>query len=102
MLPPHINCIFIKAQIISIKVQSWHGPFKCFVTLFSWKLDTHPPPRNANNIEAYTFETLFPGKVDTPHPHLRYVTLEWLLNGISICRQYHARHIAEFAILDAQ
>ena len=47
------------------------------VTLFFWKLDPHPPPRNANNIEYYTFVTLFSRKSDTPHPHLRYVTLEW-------------------------
>ena len=46
--------------------------------LFVWKLYPHPPPRNANNIEPYTFVTLFSGKFDTPpHPHLRYVTLEW-------------------------
>ena len=56
------------------------GPFKCYVTLFSWKLDPHPPPRNANNIEHYTFVTLFSRKSDTPHPHLRYVTLEWPLS----------------------
>ena len=39
------------------------------------------PPRNAaaNNIEHYTFVTLFSRKSDTPHPHLRYVTLEWPL-----------------------
>ena len=56
------------------------GPFKCYVTLFFWKLDPHPPPRNANNIEHYTFVTLFSRKSDTPsHPHLRYVTLEWPL-----------------------
>ena len=54
------------------------GPFKCYVTLFSRKLDPHPPPRNANNVEYYTFVTLFFGKLDTPpHPHLRYITLEW-------------------------
>ena len=47
---------------------------------FFWKLDPHPPPRNANNIEPYTFVSLFPGKSDTPHPHLRYVTLEWPLS----------------------
>ena len=60
--------------------KSW-GPFKCYVTLFFWKLDPHPPPRNANNIEHYTFVTLFSRKSDTPppHPHLRYVTLEWPL-----------------------
>ena len=38
------------------------GPFKCYVTLFFWKLDPHPPPRNANNIEHYTFVTLFSRK----------------------------------------
>ena len=58
------------------------GPFKCYVTLFFWKLDPHPPPRNgtnANNIEHYTFVMLFSRKSDTPYPHLRYVTLEWPL-----------------------
>ena len=54
------------------------GPFKCYVTLFFWKLDPHPPPHNANNIEPYTFVMLF--LCDThPHPHLRYVTREWPL-----------------------
>ena len=24
-----------------------------------WKFDTHPPPRNANNVEPYIFVTLF-------------------------------------------
>ena len=42
------------------------GPFKCYVTLFFWKLD--PPPRNANNIEHYTFVMLFSRKSDTPPP----------------------------------
>ena len=42
------------------------GPFKCYVALFFWKLDPHPPPRNANNIEHYTFVTLFSRKSDTP------------------------------------
>ena len=53
------------------------GPFKCYVMLFFWKLDPHPPPRNANNIEHYTFVMLFPENQTPPHPHLRYVTLEW-------------------------
>ena len=44
-----------------------------------------PPPRNANNIEHYTFVTLFSRKSDTPHPHLRYVTLEWpLINALCL------------------
>ena len=50
--------------------------------LFSWKLDPHPPLRNANNIEPYTFVTLFSRKLDTPHPHLRYVTLKWPPKGV--------------------
>ena len=44
------------------------GPFKCYVTLVFWKLDPHPPPRNANNIEHYTFVTLFFQKVRHPPP----------------------------------
>ena len=44
------------------------GPFKCYVTLFFWKLDPHPPPRNANNIEHDTFVTLFPRESDTLPP----------------------------------
>ena len=42
------------------------GPFKCYVTLFFLKLDPHPPPRNANNTEHYTFITLFSRKSDPP------------------------------------
>ena len=29
---------------------------------------THPPLRNANNVEPYTFVTLFSGRSNTPHP----------------------------------
>ena len=36
------------------------GPFKCYVPLFSWKFE--PPPRNANNVEPFTFVTLFSGE----------------------------------------
>ena len=39
-----------------------------FMPLFFWKLDLHPPPRNANNIEHYTFVTPFSRKSDTPTP----------------------------------
>ena len=38
-------------------------PFKCYVTLFFWKIDTHPPPCNANNIEQFTFVTFFLGNL---------------------------------------
>ena len=41
----------------------WLGVIQVF---FSWKFDPHPPPRNANNVEPYTFVTLFSGKADTP------------------------------------
>ena len=44
------------------------GPFKCYVTLFFGKLDPHPPPHNANNIEHYTFVTLFPENMTPPPP----------------------------------
>ena len=45
------------------------GPLKCFVTLFSWKFDTHPLPRNVNNVDLYTFETLFCWNPNTPTPY---------------------------------
>ena len=48
-------------------------------TLFSWKFDPHPPPRNANNIEPYIFVTLFSVKADTPPPTPNCVTYH--LNG---------------------
>ena len=54
------------------------GPFKCYVTLFSGKLDPHPPPRNANNVEYYTFVTLFFGKLDTPPPPPTALRNTWM------------------------
>ena len=44
--------------------------------LFSWKWDPHPPPRNANNIEHYTFVAFFSRKSD-PTPIWVTETLEW-------------------------
>ena len=71
------------------------GHSSVYVTLFSWKFDPHSPPRNANNVEPYTFVALFSGKADTPPPPLhhllRYVTLEWPLfacNRKSICAYF--------------
>ena len=75
-----LACFFFFFKCSSLLVCNKNNPlepFKCYVTLFSWKLDPHPTPRNANNIEHYTFTTLFFWKIG-PHPHLRYVTLEWL------------------------
>ena len=67
----HVDIAYQTMNIIITK-----GPFKCYVTLFFWKVDPHPPPRSANNIEHHTFVTLFSRKSDTPPPYLRYVTLE--------------------------
>ena len=40
-------------------------------------VDSHKfKPKSQYNIEPYTFVTLFSVKSYTPHPHLRYVTLE--------------------------
>ena len=58
----------------------YKGPFKCYVMFFSGNLTpTHPLVMLINNIV-----TLFSGKCDTPHPDLRYVTLEWPLNVITV------------------
>ena len=51
------------------------GAIPVLRSAFSWKFDPHLPPRNANNVESYTFVTTPP-----PHPLLRYVTLEWPLS----------------------
>ena len=64
-------------ELEKVQRRATRGPCKCFVTLFFWKLDHHPPPRNADNIEQYTFVTYFFPENQTPPPHLRYVTLEW-------------------------
>ena len=76
---PRLSKFFAVLVIAVFSKWCIKGPFKCYITLFFWKLDPHPPPRNANNIEHYTFVTLFSRKSDTPHPHLHYVTLEWPL-----------------------
>ena len=44
------------------------GAIQVLHNVFFWKFDPHPPPRNASNIELYTFVTLFSGKSDTPTP----------------------------------
>ena len=44
------------------------GSFTCYVTLFFWIFDTHPPARNANNVDPYIFVTLFSRKSDTLPP----------------------------------
>ena len=54
----------------------WLRGHSSSVTLFFWKIDTHPSLVNANNIEQFTFVTLFSRKFETT---LHYVTLEWPL-----------------------
>ena len=69
-----INLMVFKMAVILTPAM---GPFKCYLTFFSWYLGPPPTPHNANNIEPYTFIKLFYGNCDTPHPHLSYITLEW-------------------------
>ena len=55
--------------IIVFTISPIEGPFKCYATLLFWKVETHPLPRNANNLELYTFATLFSWNVAPPfHP----------------------------------
>ena len=49
----------------NIATESGKGPIECYVTLFSWKFNTHPLRCNANNIELHTFLTHFSWKFDT-------------------------------------
>ena len=65
---------------IQVVLLTWMQ-IKVLRNVFFWKLDRHPPPRNANNIEPYTFATFFPENVTPPPPHLRYAPLPWL-NGV--------------------
>ena len=62
---------------VALKVFIFIGASQVLRNAIFLQIGPHPPPRNANNIEHYTFVTLFSGKSDTPPPHLGYVTLEW-------------------------
>ena len=65
------TCSVRKNRIVELQDVKYipdKGPLKCCITLFSWKLNTHPPPRSANNVELYTFVMLFSGKSDPPPP----------------------------------
>ena len=46
-----------------------YGAIQVLRNAFLWRFDPHPPPRNANNVELYTFVMLFSVVVDTPTPH---------------------------------
>ena len=45
------------------------GAIQVLRSFFFWKCDPHPPPRNANNVEQYTFVTIFAGYLTPSHPH---------------------------------
>ena len=42
------------------------GTIQVLRNVFSWEFDSYAPPRNANNVEPYTFVTLVSGKADPP------------------------------------
>ena len=72
------DLVFGRLANFSIADCNWLTYFKsdtcdlfgfCYVMLFSWKFDPHTPPRNANNIELFTFVMRFLGKADTTTPH---------------------------------
>ena len=44
------------------------GAIQVLLNTFSWKFDHHPPPRNANNVEPYTFVRFFRDSWRPPTP----------------------------------
>ena len=65
---------YVPNSIIRVAFLSRYNAMSCSIgaiqvlrNAFFLKLDPHPTPRNANNIEPYTFVTLFPRKLNTPH-----------------------------------
>ena len=60
---------------LEIPIQMVYGPFKCYVKLFVWKLDT-PLLRNANDIVLCHFIKIICTDPYSPHPSLCYVTLD--------------------------
>ena len=45
-------------QMYGVRWQT-KGPFKCYVMLFPWKIDTRTSNRNADNINPYTFVPIY-------------------------------------------
>ena len=65
------------------------GAIQVLRNAFFLEIGPHPvapthPLVTLITLNLYTFVTLFSGKVDTPHPHLRYVTLERLVKASSL------------------
>ena len=73
--------VYRKYFLITARHTATRGVIQVLRNAFFWKFDTHPPPRNANNVEPYIFVgKLAPLHPPLPHPPiLRYVTLECLL-----------------------
>ena len=74
-----VSCVPFRTSLMANKSITC-GTIHELRNAFSRKFDTHPPPRNANNVEPYTFVTVFFWKFDAPDPpppQLHYVMLEW-------------------------
>ena len=72
------NCVKKSFTTIIHERTRTQGAIEVLRNAIFLEIGPHPTPRNANNIEHYTFVTLFSGKYyHPPLPHLRYVTLEW-------------------------
>ena len=56
------------AQLSSIRTDHTQGVIQVLCNAFPLEFGPPPTPRNANNVEPYTFETVFPEKCDTPTP----------------------------------
>ena len=59
------SCILGQKRCIN-----WYWAIDVLRNVFFWKFDTHPPPRNANNVDPYIFVTFFPGNLTLSHPLL--------------------------------
>ena len=64
----HTHCMHVR-KAVEYQARCTTGPFKCYLTFFSWKVDTHTHththPHNPNNVEQCTpFVTFFSGKSD--------------------------------------
>ena len=86
---PVRHLLAFRLQLHGPEADRTKGPFKCYVTLLFWKLDPHPPPRNANNTEHYTFVTLFSRNSDTLPP-LSALRNTWMApNHRQLLRLFH-------------
>ena len=81
---------------------SVYGAIQVLRNAFIQRIWPHPPPSNANNVDPYTFVTLFSGKADTPHPMVIHNT--WMApkthrhNGMLSSRHSH-KYVVENTVL---